>query len=220
MKFHWGAIPGFIPALLRGAELTLIITAAAIAIGIVIGVVVAAGRVSRVGPVRFVASIYVEFIRNTPALLQIFIIYFGLPSMGMRMSAVMAGIVGLGLNAGAYLAEIFRAGLNGVPKGSHEAATALSFGRIQTFVYITAPLAMRASYPAFCNLVISILLASSLLSAIAVFELTGATNDISTKTFLTFEVYSVAALFYIAMNLAIAGSLAILGKYLFPARAR
>jgi polar amino acid transport system permease protein len=220
MKFHWGSIPGFVPALLKGAELTLLITAAAIGIGIVIGIVVAAGRVSRIGPARFLASIYVEFIRNTPALLQIFIIYFGLPSMGLRMSAVMAGIIGLGINAGAYLAEIFRAGLNGVPKGSREAATALAFSRRHTFLYVTVPLAMRASYPAFCNLVISILLASSLLSAISVFELTGVTNDISTKTFLTFEVYSVAALLYIALNLFIAGSLALLGKYLFPTRAR
>ena len=220
MNFHWAAIPGFVPALLKGAELTLLITAAAIAIGIVIGVMMAAGRVSRFFPVRFAAGIYVEFIRNTPALLQIFIMFFGLPSFGLRMTAVVAGIVGLGLNAGAYLAEIFRAGLAGVPKGSKEAATALSFSKLHTLVHVTMPLAMRASYPAFCNLVISILLASSLLSAISVYELTGTTNDISTKTFLTFEVYGISALFYIALNVIVSLALAYIGTRLFPKRSR
>jgi polar amino acid transport system permease protein len=220
MNFHWAAIPGFVPALLRGAELTLLITASAMAIGIVIGVVMAAGRVSRLLPVRLIASVYVEFIRNTPALLQIFIIFFGLPSLGIRMTALTAGIVGLGLNAAAYLAEIFRAGLNGVPRGSREAAAALSFSKMHTFVHVTAPLAMRASYPAFCNLVISILLASSLLSAISVYELTGTTNDISTKTFLTFEVYSIAAVFYMVLNVLISISLAFIGSRLYPKRSR
>lgn len=220
MIFHWAAIPGFIPALLRGAELTLFITTLAVLIGIVIGIVVAGGRVSRFWILRFLAGIYVEFLRNTPALLQIFIIYFGLPSLGLRLSAVTAGVVGLGLNAGAYLAEIFRAGANAVPKGSHEAAIALAFNKIQTFIYITAPLALRAAYPAFCNLVISIMLASSLLSAISVFELTGTTNDISTKTFLTFEVYSISAAFYICLNLFIALALSLIGARLFPKRSR
>lgn len=218
MIFHWAAIPGFVPALLRGAELTLLITFSAMLIGIVVGIVVAGGRVSRFWVLRFVSGIYVEFLRNTPALLQIFIIFFGLPSMGIRLSAVTAGIVGLGLNAGAYLAEIFRAGGKAVPRQSHEAAIALAFNKVQTFVYVTAPLALRAAYPAFCNLVISIMLASSLLSAISVFELTGTTNDISTKTFLTFEVYSISAVFYIGLNVMTASVLSLIGARLFPRR--
>ncbi len=220
MIFHWSAIPGFIPALLRGAQLTLVITLAAVLIGIVIGIVIAGGRVSRFRVLRFLSGIYVEFLRNTPALLQIFIIYFGLPSVGLRLSAVMAGIVGLGLNAGAYLAEIFRAGANAVQTGNREAAVALGFNKVQIFIYVTAPIALRAAYPAFSNLVIAILLASSLLSAISVFELTGTTNDISTKTFLTFEVYSISAVFYICLNVFIATSLSLTGAWLFPKRSR
>ncbi len=220
MIFHWGAIPGFIPALLRGAELTLFITVSAVLFGIAIGIVVAGGRISRFWVLRFLSGVYVEVLRNTPALLQIFIIFFGLPSGGIRLSAVTAGIVGLGLNAGAYLAEIFRGGANAVQKGNREAATALGFSKAQTFVYVTAPLALRAAYPAFSNLVISILLASSLLSAISVFELTGTTNNISTKTFLTFEVYSIAAIFYIGLNISIALSLSLIGAWLFPKRSR
>jgi polar amino acid transport system permease protein len=220
MAFHWTAIPRFIPALLQGAQLTLLITLAAMLIGIVVGVVMAAGRVSHLRILRLLAGAYVEFIRNTPVLLQIFIFFYGLPSLGLRLSAVAAGSVGLGLNAGGYLAEIFRAGLNGVPKGGREAALALAFSEWQIFVHITAPLAMRAAYPAFCNLVIAILLASSLLSTISVFELTGITNDISTKSFLTFEVYGTAAVFYIGLNLMISLLLATAGKLMFPARSR
>ncbi len=220
MAFHWTAIPRFIPQLLTGAQLTLLITLVAMLIGIVIGVAMAAGRVSRFRILRLLAGLYVEFIRNTPALLQIFILFFGLPSLGVRMSAVTAGSIALGLNASAYLAEIFRAGLNGVPAGSREAAVALSFSRLHMLVYVTAPLAMRAAWPSFCNLVISILLASSLLSAISVYELTGITNDISTKTFLTFEVYSVAALFYVALNVLVSLLLALTGRLMFPPRSR
>lgn len=220
MAFHWAAIPRFIPQLLAGAQLTLLITLVAMLIGIVIGVTMAAGRVSRFRLLRMLAGLYVEFVRNTPALLQIFILFFGMPSLGLRMSATTAGSIALGLNAGAYLAEIFRAGLAGVPPGSREAAVALALNRLQTLVYITAPLAMRAAWPAFCNLFISILLASSLLSAISVYELTGITNDISTKTFLTFEVYSVAALFYVALNVGVSLLLALAGRLLFPPQSR
>lgn len=220
MAFHWVAIPRFLPVLLQGVQLTLLITLVAMAIGIVVGVVTVSGRIGRSGVLRFLAGVYVEFMRNTPLLLQIFILFYGLPSLGLRLSGVAAGSIALGLNAGAYLAEIFRAGLNGVPNGSREAATALSFSRLQTLVYVTAPLAMRAAYPAFSNLLISTLLASSLLSAIAVYELTGVTNDISTKRFLTFEVYSVAALFYITLNLAVSMLLGVAGRLMFPPRSR
>lgn len=220
MAFHWTAIPRFIPQLLAGAQLSLLITLAAMALGIAIGAAMAAGRVSRFRVLRLLAGLYVEFIRNTPALLQIFILFFGMPSLGLRMSAVTAGSIALGLNASAYLAEIFRAGLNGVPAGSREAAIALSFSRLHMLAYVTTPLAMRAAWPAFCNLVISILLASSLLSAISVYELTGITNDISTKTFLTFEVYSIAALFYVALNIAVSLLLALTGRLLFPPQSR
>jgi polar amino acid transport system permease protein len=220
MIFHWASIPTFIPPLLKGAELTLWITLSAVIIGIIIGIVVAGGRVSRFWILRLLSGIYVEFLRNTPALLQIFIIYFGLPSAGLRLSAVTAGIVGLGLNAGAYLAEIFRAGANAVLKGNREAAVALGFNNVQTLIYVIAPLALRAVYPAFSNLVISVLLASSLLSAISVFELTGTTNDISTKTFLTFEVYGISAVFYVVLNVIIASTLSLLGARLFPKRSR
>ncbi len=103
MFLDWGSITSFYGQLLHGAWLTLVITFSAFALAIAVGIVVAAGKMSAVAPLRWLASIYVEVLRNTPVLLQIFIVFYGLPSLGLRLSAVTAGIFGLGLNVGVYL---------------------------------------------------------------------------------------------------------------------
>lgn len=220
MFLDWGSITTFYGQLLRGAWLTLVITFTAFAIAIVVGAVVAAGKRSTFAPMRWVATIYIEVLRNTPVLLQIFIIFYGLPGLGLRFSAVTAGILGLGLNVGAYLGEIFRAGVVAVPKGHREAATALGLSPWQTLVWIVTPVAVRAIYPALSNMFIATILGSSLLSVIAVPELTGQTNEISARTFLTIEVYSFSTVIYLLVTLGSSLGLALLGRWLFARASR
>jgi len=220
MFLDWGSITSFYGQLLHGAWLTLVITFSAFALAIAVGIVVAAGKMSAIAPLRWLASIYVEVLRNTPVLLQIFIVFYGLPSLGLRLSAVTAGILGLGLNVGAYLGEIFRAGVVAVPKGHREASTALAMSPMQTLVCVVAPVALRAIFPAFSNMFIATILGSSLLSVIAVPELTGRTNEISARTFLTIEVYSFSTVIYLALTLGSSLGLLLLGRWLFPRASR
>ena len=220
MFLDWGSITSFYGQLLHGAGLTLVITGSAFIIAIVVGILVCAGRLSHVAVIRWVSTVYVEVMRNTPVLLQIFIIFYGLPSMGLRFTAVTAGIVGLGLNVGAYLAEVFRAGVLSVPKGQREAATALALSRLQTLIWIVAPVSLRAVFPALSNMFVATLLGSSLLSVIAVPELTGQTNEISSRTFLTIEVYSFSTVIYLALTLSCSLGIALLGRWLFPRASR
>jgi len=216
----WGSITSFYGQLLSGARLTLVITASSFALAILVGAIVAAGKLSSVAILRWLATIYVEVMRNTPVLLQIFIVFYGLPGTGLRLSAVTAGILGLGLNVGAYLGEIFRAGVIAVPKGHREAAMALALSPLQTLGWIVIPVALRAIFPALSNMFIATILGSSLLSVIAVPELTGQTNEISARTFLTIEVYSFSTVLYLALTLGSALGLALLGRWLFPRASR
>ncbi len=220
MFLDWGSITSFYGQLLNGAWLTLVITLSAFAIAIVVGIIVAAGKLSAFAPWRWIATIYVEVLRNTPVLLQIFIVFYGLPSLGLRFSAVAAGILGLGLNVGAYLGEIFRAGVAAVPKGQREAAAALALSPLQSLVWIVMPVALRAIFPALSNMFIATILGSSLLSVIAVPELTGRTNEISARTFLTIEVYSFSAVLYLVLTLCSSLGLVLLGRWLFPRASR
>jgi polar amino acid transport system permease protein len=217
---HWGSIADFYDVLLQGAWLTIVISVSAFALAVAIGIVVAGARLSSLRAIRWLATVYVEFLRNTPALLQIFIIYYGLPSFGIRFSATTAGILGLGLNVGAYLGEIFRAGVSAVPRGHKEAAVALALTPLQTLIWVTTPVALRAVYPAIGNMFIATVLGSSLLSAIAVPELTGQTNDVSSRTFLTIEVYSASAVIYIALTVGFSLIFGLVGRHFLPRASR
>jgi polar amino acid transport system permease protein len=217
---HWGSIADFYDVLLQGAWLTIVISVSAFALAVAVGVVVAGARLSALRAVRWPAAVYVEFLRNTPALLQIFMIYYGLPSFGIRFSATTAGILGLALNVGAYLGEIFRAGVSAVPRGHKEAAAALALTPLQTLIWVITPVALRAIYPAIANMFIATVLASSLLSAIAVPELTGQTNDVSARTFLTIEVYSASAAIYIALTVGFSLLFGLIGRRWLPPASR
>lgn len=220
MFLDWGSITTFYPQLLEGAWLTAVISISAFILAIVVGVVVAAARLSTIRILRWLAIGYVEILRNTPVLLQIFIVFYGLPSLGLRMSATTAGILGLGFNVASYLSEIFRAGVGAVPKGHREAATALGISPLQSFGWIVAPVALRAIFPALSNMFIATFLGSSLLSVIAVPELTGRTNEISARTFLTIEVYSFSAIIYLVLTLGCSFAMAMLSRWLFPPASR
>ena len=200
---------------LRAAVLTLEISVLAFALANVLGLIAAAGRLSRLRVVRTVAGVYVEVIRNTPVLLQVFVAYFALPSVGLHLSSFTAGVVALGVNVGAYLAEVFRAGIRSVPAGQREAAQVVALGRLQTFWHVVLPQAFRNVYPAFVNQFIQILLGSSLLSAISVPELTGTATVINSNTLLSVQVFTIALVIYLILSNGISLLATLVGARVF-----
>ena len=136
MSYEWLTLAGYWNDFVRAAWLTLQITLLAFILAMLLGLLTALASASRVGLLRAIASVYIEAIRNTPVLLQIFIVFFGLPSLGVTLNAYTAGVIALGVNVGAYLAEVFRAGIQSVPRGQLEAASILGLGRSQIFVEV------------------------------------------------------------------------------------
>jgi len=215
MRYQWLILFHYLDDFLLAAWVTLQVTALAFALAIIIGLLAALARSCRVSALRFIAGSYIEIIRNTPVLLQIFIVFFGLPSLGMAMSAWTAGIVALGVNVGAYLAEVFRAGIQSVPRGQLEAAAILGIGRRDIFVHVVLPQAARAVYPAIINNLIQLLLGTSLLSAIALPELTGTATVINARTLLYIQTFSMTLLAYLIMSNVLVWISGVAGRYLF-----
>ncbi len=209
MTFSWPAIWQGLPYLLQGAGLTIVISAAAMLLALTLGMVVAVlsqipGRIAR-GLVRT----YVEVFRNTPLLIQIFIVYFGLPQLGLRLPPFLSGLSALTLYTAAYNTEIFRAGLEAVPKGQHEAARSTGLSPLQEAVYVIIPQALRISFPALGNNLVSLVKNSSLVSTIGMVELMFVANDISFNNFRSFEIYGAAAVLYVILVLALTRALTL-----------
>jgi His/Glu/Gln/Arg/opine family amino acid ABC transporter permease subunit len=201
--FDWGAVGQGLPYLLRGAGLTVFISAVAMFFALVLGMVMAA--LSQV-PGRLIPGLvraYVEVFRNTPLLIQIFIVYFGLPQFGLRLSPFLSGISALVLYASAYNTEVFRAGLEAVPGGQHEAALSTGLSGLQTLRHVVIPQALRISFPALGNNLVSLVKNSSLVSVIGMVDLMFVANDISFNNFRTFEIYGTTAILYVILVLAL-----------------
>lgn len=198
-----------------GAWTTLWVSFVSFALGLVLAVLVAVARRSRLRILRVLGSIYVETLWNTPVLVQIFIFYFGLASIGIRLPAVVAGIIALGVNSGAYLSEIVRAGIQSVPRSQLEAARTLGLSPAHSFFNVVLPQAFRTVYPPIVNRFIDLILASSLLSAISVNELTGAARQVNAATYETLAVFGVAMLFYLALTNLVSFGASVLARYAF-----
>jgi len=214
--FDWGAPIRNLDLLMQGLVVTLQVATLSFVFAFALGLVGALARRSHFWPLRFVATVYVEVIRNTPVLLQIFVIFFGLPSVGIRFDAVTAGIIALSVNSGAYLTEIIRAGIQSISRGQIEAAIALGLTPAQIFGRVVFPQALRNIYPPVVNQFIMVLLGSSLLSAIAVPDLTGNALVVNSRTYRTVEVFTFVTLVYAALTLTASGLLYLLGRLLFP----
>jgi ectoine/hydroxyectoine ABC transporter permease protein EhuC len=186
--------------LLRGAWVTLYLTLAAVAVGLVLGLLGAVMRLSRFRSLRTVAALYVEVIRGTPLLVQLFIIYYGLPRFGLNLSPLVSAVAGLGINMGAYLTEVFRAALEAVDKGQHDAAYALGLPSLTSFQRVILPQAFIIALPPISNYAVGTLKDTALVSTIAMTELLREANFAVTRTFLSFEVYSIAAAIYLVMS--------------------
>jgi glutamine transport system permease protein len=204
VNLDFSIIPGVMPALLAGARLTVELATIAVAIGLVIGSFVGIARVGHVRIVRLLAGAYVDFIRGTPLLVQLFLVYFGLPSLiGRPVPPFVAAIAAMGINSGAYVAEIVRAGIQAIDRGQTEAARSLGLTAAQTMRYVIFPQAIRRIIPPLGNEFIALLKDSSLVSVIALEELLRKGQVVITRTFRPFEVYTVIAILYLIMTLAI-----------------
>ncbi|TDN63337.1 amino acid ABC transporter permease [Paraburkholderia sp. BL10I2N1] len=200
MSYEWVTLAGYWNDFVRASWLTLQVTLLAFVLAMLLGLLTALASSSRVGLLQAIARMYIEAIRNTPVLLQIFIVFFGLPSLGITLNAYTAGVIALGVNVGAYLAEVFRAGIQSVPRGQLEAASILGLERSQIFIEVVLPQAARAVYPAIVNNLIQLLLGTSLLSAIALPELSGTATVINARTLLYIQTFSITLIAYLFLS--------------------
>jgi polar amino acid transport system permease protein len=188
-----------LPLFLKGVFLTVEISFFAILIGLPIGILAAVGRTSRFKILNLVGAVYVEVFRNTPLLIQIFIIFFGLPGIGIKLSPYVSGLIALVLYVGAYNTEVIRAGLEAVPRGQIEAAKSLGLTGVQTFLYVIIPQTLRISLPALGNNWVALVKNSSLVSVIGMVELTWVALDLNALTFRSFELFGAATIFYLIL---------------------
>ncbi len=192
-----------LPDLLTATGVTLKITGFSFLVALLIGILVGIAR-SKQHKLSFVMTVYVEVFRGSPLLIQLFFIYYGLPEMGVTMSAFIAAVMGLGLNGGAYISEIVRAALMAVDRGQEEAAYALGFNRFQTLCYVVLPQAFRIAIPPLVNAFSSMLKDSSLVSVLAITEISRMGQLIYTRTFRAFEIYLVIGLLYLVLTFCVA----------------
>lgn len=196
MTIDWGIIGESIPLLAEGLVVTLQVSALSAVLGLALGVVFGLGSLSRSRPLRWLVMAYVDFIRGTPLLIQIFLVFFALPMIGIRFDEFWAGVFALSLNAAAFVAEVVRGGVGSIERGQTEAAKAIGMRHSQILVYILLPQAYRQMVPPLTNEMISLVKNSSLLSVISVFELTRAGQAIISVHFVPFEIYTLLALYY------------------------
>jgi polar amino acid transport system permease protein len=222
IEYQWRTVLAYLPDYVDAALLALRITVVGFLLAFALAIIAAVARNSGLRILRIPAACYVEFIRNTPVLLQIFIVYFALPSFGVRLSAVAAGTIALGINVGAYLTEVVRAGISSVDKGQLEAAQVLGLGKAHVFIYVVAPQALRNVYPALVNNLVQVLLGTSLLSTIAVPEITGVATVINARTLLFVQVFGIAIALYLVLSYGLSAIASLIERFAFraPATAR
>ena len=201
LDFSW--LSEAVGLIAQGAAMTVFLTVVAAIGGTIISIVGAAGRRSRFKPVRAVVSAYVELIRNTPFIVQLFFIFFGLPSLGIRLDGMTAAILAMTINLAAYGIEIVGAGLDAVPVGQAEAGLALGLTRRRVFTKIVLPQALKVIFPALTSQIVITMLESAVVSQIAVRDLTYEADLLQARTFRAFETYFVVTLVYLALSVAV-----------------
>jgi polar amino acid transport system permease protein len=206
------------PFLLQGLGMTIYLSLVTMTLGLLIGIAGAVARLNGPAWLRFAVASYVEIIRNTPLLVQIFIVFFGLPSLGIRLSAMTAGLLALVINLGAYSTEIVRAGLQAIPKPQIEAGHSLGLSGVQVFRYIILFPSLKMMFPALASQFVLLMLATSIASQISVPELFHAASIIQSRTFRDFEVYTVIGVLYLGLALGLRGLFALTYRYAFALR--
>jgi len=214
--FHWRSAFQALPEMLQGSIVTIQIAVASMVIGIVIAVLLAVAKTSRFRTLSALASIWIETARNTPALLQIYMAYFGLGSFGIHLNSYMALLAGIAFNNAGYLAETFRGGLRAVPDTQTRAARSLGLGPVQAFRLIVLPQMFRIVFYPMTNQMVWAILMTSLGVIVGLnTDLTGVTQELNARTFRTFEYFALAALIYYVIAKLITTSARLAGWRLF-----
>lgn len=193
------------PMLARGVAATAVLTAVSAVAGLVLGVACAWARTWGPKALGAVVAAYVELIRNTPFIVQLFFIFFGLPSLGLKLSPEAASVIAMVVNLGAYAAEIVRAGIDATPRGQVEAGLALALTRMQVFRKVVLPPALKKVWPAMTSQIVIVMLGSAVCGQIAAQELSYYANLIQSRNFRAFEAYIVATVLYVLLAVALRG---------------
>ncbi|WP_248925729.1 amino acid ABC transporter permease [Paenibacillus hamazuiensis] len=219
-------IPQYYGFFLEGAKNTIILSVFTVLLGVVLGMLLALMRLSKVTPLKLISVSYIEFIRGTPLLVQLYIIYYGLPKIGIHFPDVpafgsafpdfMAGIVTLSINSAAYVAETFRAGIQAIDKGQMEAARSLGMTQSMAMRFVVLPQAFRNVLPALGNEFIVVIKESSIVSIIGLSELMYNTDTVKGNTFQPFEPLIVAAVIYFVMTFALSKLLGVAERRMSP----
>ncbi|NYT63837.1 amino acid ABC transporter permease [Alcaligenaceae bacterium] len=200
-SFQFGPVFEAWPLLLHGTWMTIQLSFLAIAFGSMVAVFCAWGKTAGPAPLRWLVHVYIEVIRNTPFLIQLFFFFFALPAVGVRWSPYTAALVAMTFNLGAYATEIVRAGIESIPKGQIEAGLALNLSRLEIFRYVILKPALKAIYPALTSQFILLMLASSVVSVISADDLTSVAANLQSETFRSFEIYIVVTAIYLLLTL-------------------
>jgi polar amino acid transport system permease protein len=214
---HFEALLPYWRVLLDGLIFTIVLTIVSTVSGIAVGTAGASARTFGPAWLGRIVICYVELIRNTPFIVQLFFIFFGLPALGLKLSETTAAFLAMTINLGAYSTEIIRAGIEAVPKGHLEAGVSLAMSKWEVLRYIVLKQAFRKIYPALSSQIIIVMLGSAVVSQISAQDLTYAANFVASRNFRNFEVYILAAVVYLLLAIAMRAVLRGLGRYLFKA---
>ncbi len=214
-KLDFSVVYDHMPALLWGSLGTLGLALAGMSLALAIGVGGVVTRSSHIWILRTATIAFIELIRNTPFLVQIFFLFFALPQLGLKLNPTVTAIIALGLNGGAYAIEIIRGGVQSIHKGQTEAGLALGLHKAQVFRLIVLKPALRAIYPSLTGQFILLTLTTSICSSVSAYELTSVAQRIESDTFRSFEVYFTITLMYLAMSWILMSGFAVISRRFF-----
>ncbi|MDM0009812.1 amino acid ABC transporter permease [Variovorax sp. J22G73] len=203
IEFDFLAVLSEWPLLLRGVAWTIGLTAVGTVLGMTVGTFCAWARSGGPRWLRLLVGTYVELIRNTPFIVQLFFIFFGLPAAGVKLSPEVASVIAMVMNLGAYSTEIIRAGIEATPKGQIEAAVSLALSKAQVFLRVVLPPALKKVWPSMVSQIVIVMLGSAVCGQISTEELSYAANLIQSRNFRAFEAFIVATLIYLALSVAL-----------------
>ncbi|WP_233857656.1 amino acid ABC transporter permease [Paraburkholderia sp. HD33-4] len=214
-QFDFSAIAQYRQLLVDGTIETLKMSLVSMALALVAGIIVMLAKKSTIPPLRWMGTVFIEVIRNTPFLVQLLFIYFGLASLSLKLSVTQAAVTALTVNAAAYVAEIVRGGVEAIHKGQIEAGAALGLKSYQIFWNVVLRPSIRSVYPALCSQFILLVLSSSIVSSISAAELTSAAQQVESASFRSFEVYLVVTAIYLALSITLSTIFKLFGRVYF-----
>ncbi|MCA1493460.1 amino acid ABC transporter permease [Ensifer sp. NBAIM29] len=218
-QFEFGWLFQYYPQIVKGIAITIELIAVGAVAGILLGIVCAWVRALGPAWLKPVVAGYVELIRNTPFLIQLFFIFFGLPSLGLQLNELQAANLAMVVNLGAYSSEIIRAGIQATPRGQFEAGASLAMSPFETFRHVVLVPSLERIWPALSSQVVIVMLGSAVVSQIAAEDLTFAANFIQSRTFRAFEAYIVSTAIYLVLAILLRQVLTMVGWVIFPRRA-